>query len=148
MHHSQKKILNFNAKDIYHLVLDIEKYPLFLPYVSSARILSRETDCLIARLGVNFKGFNSSYISKVVMLPAGDFNKDLSEIKVNAIEGPFKYLENNWQFLPLSANETEVNFMLNFKFNNFLLEKAMGFIFAKAVSSMVNAFEQRAREVL
>lgn len=148
MHHSQKKVLNFNAKDIYSLVLDIEKYPLFLPYVSSAKILSKNENQLTARLGVNFKGFTSSYTSKVIMLPGGDFNKDLSEIKVNAIEGPFKYLENNWQFLPLSANETEVNFTLNFKFNNFLLEKAMGFIFAKAVSSMVNAFEQRAREVL
>ena len=86
MHHSQKKVLNFNAKDIYSLVLDIEKYPLFLPYVSSAKILSKNENQLTARLGVNFKGFTSSYTSKVIMLPGGDFNKDLSEIKVKWIK--------------------------------------------------------------
>jgi len=146
--HIQTKRLNFKAEDLYNLVLDIEKYPQFLPWIGDAKIISKNNTEIIAKLTADFKAFNSHYTSKVMLFPAKDFSKEISEIKVSCLEGPFKYLKNDWKFEPLKDGQgTNVHFFIDFQFNNFLLQKMMGVVFSKAVNSMMNAFEKRAGEL-
>lgn len=138
----QEKILNHAAKEIYDLVMDIEKYPEFLPWCKAAKIdkvISPEN--LHATLLINFKNFLESYTSNV----AHHKTTDGFEIKVEAIKGPFKKLINHWKIHHLEEEKCRVEFFIEFEFNSFLLGKMIGMIFEKATEKMMNAFEERAK---
>ena len=142
---NQTKNLPYSAKQIYDLVMDIEKYPQFLPWCRQARIIEViSTDNLRADLLINFKSLFEKYRSDVKYgtTSDGDYFVD-----VTAIEGPFKKLVNKWKFHDLKNDECQIEFFIEFEFNSFLLTKMIGAIFAKAAEKMMSAFETRAHEI-
>ena len=67
-------------------------------------------------------------------------------MKVRYEKGPFRYLNNQWEFLPHSQG-CEVDFFVDFEFHSRILQAAIGLVFNEAVRRMVGAFRKRAREV-
>jgi coenzyme Q-binding protein COQ10 len=65
-------------------------------------------------------------------------------IDVSYAEGPFRYLNNHWKFLPEGGHHTRVDFFVDFEFRSALLQKVIGVLFNEAVRRMVTAFEHRA----
>ncbi len=61
-------------------------------------------------------------------------------------KGPFRYLNNQWEFIPVPTG-TEVAFFVDFEFRSRLLQAAIGVVFNEAVRRMVNAFHRRARQI-
>lgn len=138
---SEKRILPHKAKKIYDLVMDIEKYPEFLPWCKQAKIIEVvSSNNLKADLLINFKNFFEKYRSDVKHGKA----QDDYFIDVVAIEGPFKKLENKWRIRDLENGKCEVEFFIDFEFNSIILSKLIGVIFEKATQKMMTAFEQRA----
>jgi coenzyme Q-binding protein COQ10 len=141
----QKKILNHSAKEIYELVIDIEKYPEFLPWCKAAKIIEvTSPQNLQADLLINFKNFFEKYRSNVTH---GQAAPTQYFIDVVAIEGPFKSLINNWKISEISAQKCEVDFFLEFEFNSIFLTKLLGNFFERAAEKMMNAFEERAAKI-
>lgn len=140
---TQSKILPYSAQDIYKLVMDIEKYPEFLPWCKQARIVEiiSETN-LHADLLVNFKNFFEKYRSDV---KHGQNSENGYFIDVIAIEGPFKKLINQWRIHGLESQKCQVDFFVDFEFNSFFLNKVVGPIFERAAIKMMTAFEERAQ---
>ena len=142
---TEKRILPFKAQQIYDLVIDIEKYPEFLPWCKQARIveiISKEN--LTADLLINFKSFFEKYRSDVKHGKKGDEYF----VDVVAIQGPFKNLTNKWKFKDLEDGKScEIEFFIEFEFNSFLLGKMMGPIFGRATQKMMSAFEARANDI-
>ncbi len=142
---TQIKTLPHSAKYIYELVMDIEKYPEFLPWCKQARIIETISDKnLRADLLVNFKSFFEKYTSDV---QHGKSDDGSYCINVAAIDGPFKNLVNQWKFREIKNNECEVEFFIEFEFNSIFLTKMIGTIFEKAAEKMMDAFEKRAKEL-
>jgi coenzyme Q-binding protein COQ10 len=143
---TEKKTLPYKAKQIYSLVMDIEKYPEFLPWCKQAKIIEVKSDeNLVADLLINFKNFFEKYRSDVKH--GIDENGDYF-VNVVAIEGPFKNLTNKWRFKKASDPiSCEIEFFIEFQFNSFILEKMFGSIFEKATQKMMLAFEERAKVV-
>jgi coenzyme Q-binding protein COQ10 len=140
---TEKKILPFKAQQIYQLVMDIEKYPEFLPWCKQAKIIEViSEENLTADLLINFKNFFEKYRSDVKhgMNENGAYFAD-----VVAIQGPFKHLTNRWRFKDISDSSCEIEFFIEFQFNSFLLEKMLGSIFEKSSRKMMLAFEERAK---
>ena len=142
---TQTKTLPHRASSMYELVLDIEKYPEFLPWCKGAKItkiISAEN--LEADLLINFKSFFEKYSSNVEHKK----NDDGSYlINVVVIRGPFKNLVNRWKFRDVGEKKCEVEFFIDFEFSSFLLTKMIGTIFEKAAEKMMDAFEKRATEL-
>jgi coenzyme Q-binding protein COQ10 len=142
---SEVKIINHSASDIYQLVMDIEKYPEFLPWCKKAKIIEiKNSENLVAELTINFKGFLESYTSDVVHKESSP-NQFL--VEVIAIKGPFKKLKNNWKISAVSEQQSRIEFFIDFEFNSFLLNKIISVIFEKAAQKMISAFEQRAADL-
>lgn len=142
---TQIKILPHSAHHMHDLVMDIEKYPEFLPWCKQARItqiLSQNN--LHADLLINFKNFLEKYSSNVIhgKTASGEYFVD-----VVAIKGPFKNLVNKWRFRDLEDGNCEVEFFIEFEFNSIFLTKMIGAIFEKAAEKMMSAFEKRAEEL-
>lgn len=140
--HKQTKISPYSAKQIYDLVADIEQYPLFIPWLSHASILSAKGQYLEARLDIQFKAIRTHYVSKVELME-GD-NDSPYIVDVGLLKGPFKKMVNHWEITPLEDGSCEIGFFVEFVFNSLLLDKAMGVVFNRAVQEMTGCFERRA----
>ena len=139
------KILPFSASKINDLIMDVEKYPEFLPWCKNARIIEViSKNNIHVDLMINFKGFLKKYRSDIT-----DLKDDKTyKIDVHAISGPFKRLYNHWRITEINDNEAEVEFYIDFEFNSKILTKIIGAIFERANEKIMSAFEKRARDVL
>lgn len=126
---------------MYAVVADVERYPEFLPWCISLRVLTRErrdsTDLLTAEMVVVYHGVRERYVSRVTMDPRS------RTIEAVHIEGPFDHLVNRWHFEPLKSG-CRIHFSIDFAFRNWLLSALAGVAFDRTVARMADAFVARA----
>ena len=140
--HSDSRTSPYSPAQLYAMVLDIEKYPEFLPWCRAARILERTPEYFIGELIVHFSHLTERYSSKVVGVPPTDSNE--GDIDVTLVKGPFSHLRNHWRFEPLPDGGCQIHFDVDFKFKSGLLEKLIGGVFTRAVEKMSASFMTRA----
>ena len=91
--HSETRHLPYTPEQLFELVADVARYDEFLPWVVAVRIRSSSESETVADLIVGFSAFKERFTSKVVKeRPDG--------ICVDYVEGPLKYLHNEWKFNP------------------------------------------------
>ena len=140
--HAEKRVLPYAPDKLFDLVADVEKYPEFLPWCLGARIRKREPELLIADLIIGFKMVRERFTSRVAL------DREKTRIDVTYTDGPFKYLNNHWIFLPETLPDGGegclIDFYVDFEFRSALLQKLISVLFNEAVRRMVGAFETRA----
>ena len=132
--------VNCSVEEMFDIVLDIEAYPLFLPWVAGATLLTKESGELTAELIADLAGSRHSFktIDRYV-------NNKLIEIRL--LEGPFRFLESIWTFDAMEDGSCKVHFSIEFEFRSMMLDLVASPIFSTACKSMVQAFEKRALEL-
>ena len=144
MKESKKEIeLNHTAIDLFNIVLDIEKYPDYIPWCSEINILEKKRNKIKANMIVNYKLFSQQKFTSDVTF---DLNKLL--IKTQYIEGPLKDLKTIWLFQPLEEKKSKIIFNIRFEFKNFVHQKLAELFFPLIEKKMVNSFILRASEIL
>jgi len=138
--HRETRQVPYPAELMYAVVSDVEKYPQFLPWVLALRILSRRENGLTAEMAVGYGALRERYTSDVKLDPA------IRRIDVTQIKGPFKTLENHWQFTP-QGEGCEIAFSILFEFKSRLLHSVAGAKFEKVMLKMADAFEARAKQI-
>ncbi len=136
--HAEKRIVPHTAQQMFDLVVDIEKYPEFLPWCNGARILKHKDETIVADVSVGYKFIRDTFTSRVTY-------KSPHRINVKYEKGPFRYLNNHWRFRDLKNGKCEIDFYIDFAFHNSLFQQPMKFFFNELVSIMINAFEARAK---
>ena len=136
--HAEKRHLPYTPEQLFDLVAGVDRYPEFLPWCKAARITKREGDTFYADLVIAFKVWRERFSSRVHLVPK-------SEIDVDYINGPFRYLNNQWLFDP-DPRGCKLSFWVDFEFRSRILQMAIGAVFDQAVRLMVNAFLKRARD--
>jgi coenzyme Q-binding protein COQ10 len=137
--HAERQIVPYTPEQLFDLVADVGAYPRFLPWCVASRVRSRTESQLIADLTIGFGPFRESFTSRVTL-------DRPHRVVVKYENGPFRYLNNQWEFLPHDGG-TEVEFFVDFEFRSRILQAAIGVVFNEAVRRMVNAFRKRARDV-
>ena len=135
------KIIPCKKNDLFKMILDIEKYPEFVPWCLSGKI-HRRVDMkdmleIEADLTVGKKFLNQTYISHVT------FYKYKDKFLVSNIDGPLKDLKNEWQIREIN-NQSEVNFKIDFEIENIFYSMIMKKSFDKGLKNIADAFEKRA----
>ena len=144
MKESKKEIeLNHTAIDLFNIVLDIEKYPDYIPWCSEINILEKKRNKIKANMIVNYKLFSEQKFTSDVTF---DLNKLL--IKTQYIEGPLKDLKTIWLFQSLEEKKSKVIFSIKFEFKNFVHQKLAELFFPLIEKRMVNSFILRASDIL
>ena len=130
---------------MFDLVSNIDEYKEFLPWCNDSKIISRDRfgdhEVVIADLEIGYDQFVYTYRSEVRLA------KDKSQINVKNLDGPFKYLTNEWKFADIDENNSEIEFMIDFELNLSLLDVLMKKFFNLAFQRMVSAFIDRAKEI-
>ena len=141
---SIKKIITCNKKNLIDMVLDIEKYPDFIPWCMEGKILEKKESKdfieIKADLRVGKKFINEVYSSLVL------YSKKEDKIIVTNIEGPLKYLKNEWKFKEIN-NNTQLEFSVDFELKNSFLNIIMKNSFNFGVNKIADAFEKRANDL-
>ena len=141
---SVKRLIECKKDDLIKLVLDIEKYPEFVPWCLDGKIHNRkESDDLIeikADLKVGKRFINETYTSLVL------FHKANDRISVTNIDGPLTHLKNEWKFKEIN-NSTQLEFDIDFELKNNILNAIMKRSFNFGLSRIADAFEKRALEI-
>ena len=126
------------------MVLDIEQYPQFVPWCLDSKIHKKnETEDFIeieADLKVGKKFINETYSSFVL------YSKNKNLITVSNINGPLKYLKNEWKFKEVN-NKTELDFNIDFELQNNFLNMIMKNYFNFGLNKITDAFEKRAIKI-
>ena len=142
---SVKRLIECEKKDLIELVLDIEKYPEFVPFCFDAKIYENKKDGelqkIIADLTIGKGPFKDTYKSDVA------FNKKTDTIYVKNIEGPLNHLTNNWTFTDKNNGITEVTFDIDFEIKNKFLNSLMVVSFQFGLEKIADAFQKRAEEL-
>jgi coenzyme Q-binding protein COQ10 len=138
---SVKRLIECQKDQLINLVLDIEKYPEFIPFCLDAHVFEKiEKDDLIsivADLTIGKGPFRDTYKSDV------KFNKKDNLIKVTNIGGPLNHLENTWRFSDHN-NGTEIYFDIDFEIENKFLNIVMDKSFQFGLDKIADAFQKRA----
>lgn len=137
--YAERKQVPYQPAQMFDLVADVGKYPQFLPWCVAARIRSHRGDEMVADLTIGFGPFRESFTSRVTL-------EQPERIHVRYENGPFRYLRNEWRFIPDGCG-TMIDFYVDFEFRSVILQKAIGAVFAEAVRRMVAAFLKRARDI-
>ena len=138
---SIKKKIPCSKEKLIKMVLDIEKYPDFVPWCLNGKIYSSvdngNTIEIIADLTIGKSFFNETYKSFVT------YNKKLNTILVKNIDGPLKHLENKWLFKEKGKN-SEINFSIDFELKSKILNLFITKSFDLGLKKIAEAFEKRA----
>ena len=138
---SIKKKIPCSKKDLIEMVLDIEKYPEFVPWCLEGKIHEKtdrgDTIQIKAELTIGKSFFKYTYKSLVI------YNKSKDSIYVTNIDGPLKHLENRW-FFKQDGDSSEVEFYVDFELKNKILNVLMIKSFNLGLKKIANAFEKRA----
>ena len=141
---SVTRFIERDKKTLIDFVLDIEKYPEFIPFCIDSKVYKKKEEKdsinIIADLTIGKRPFTDTYKSDV------RFYKINDHIHVTNIDGPLNYLENNWKFIE-KDNFTEVHFDVDFEIKNKFLNIIMAKSFQFGLNKIADAFQKRAESL-
>jgi coenzyme Q-binding protein COQ10 len=144
MRESKQEIeTSHKAVDLFKIVLDIEKYPQYIPWCSGIEILSKKNNEIKANMIVDYKFFPSQKFTSNVV-----FDLDKMSIRTTYIKGPLKDLATIWEFKKLKKNKSKILFKVKFEFKNFFHQKIAELFFPLVENKMIKSFIERADQTL
>ena len=141
---SIKKKIPCSKENLIKMVLDIEKYPEFVPWCIKGKIYTKNENGdkleITADLTIGKSFFNETFKSFVI------YEKSTDSIHVTNMAGPLKHLENKWFFKQIGEN-SEVDFHVDFELKNKILNMLMNKSFSAGLKKIADAFEKRAADL-
>ena len=135
--HAEQRILPYTPEQLFDLVVDVERYPEFLPWCSASRITKGEGDVFYADLMIGYKMIQETYGSKVTALRP-------DHIHVEYLSGPMRHLSNHWRFIEQEEGGCLIDFYVDLELRNTVFQHLLNTFFNEAIKKMVQAFEKRA----
>ena len=132
----------YSPEEMFKLVTDVARYPEFLPWCNSAKVLEEDEQGMTAEVGMSLGGFHKSFITR----NTHELNR---RVGMRLVKGPFSKLEGVWTFTPVGEDQRacRIDLKMDYGFSNKLLATLVGPVFDKIAASFVDAFVQRAEQV-
>lgn len=138
--HSETRRLPYAPEQMFDLVADVASYPEFLPWVSAARVRRVSATESSADLVIGFSGISEKFTSRIIKARP-------ERIRVEYVDGPLKFLRNDWTFVSDGAGGCMLGFCVDFAFRSRILDAVAGQVFDRALRHMIAAFEARAGQL-
>ncbi len=136
-----KKIIPCKKEQLIKMVLDIEKYPDFVPWCIEGKIYGKNESIDLITFNGDLKVgksiLNETFSSYV------SYHKETDKIIVTNLDGPLKHLKNEWHFKEIN-NSTQLEFFIDFELKNPILNGIMKKSFELGLNKIAKAFEERA----
>lgn len=118
---------------MFDLVNDVEAYPRRFPWCAGSEVLDRVESTLTARLDVRLAGITQSFTTCNTLESPG-------RIHMHLVDGPFRSLEGEWNFLALGDAGCKIMFALDFDYSGRFTAPALRRGFQNLADRMVDDF--------
>lgn len=125
------------AAQLFDLIEGAEHYPAFLPWCESAQIVTRNDELVSADLRVRFHGLSFEMRTR-------NPKRRPEFMEIHLERGPFRRFFGQWKLAQLGTIGCRIDFSLDWEFDSALMSHAASPLFAKAASTLVDAFVDRA----
>ena len=129
--HSRKKMFN--------LVDQVEDYPNFLPWCGKTEIIERTKKITKATILINYHNVKQSFTTQNVKIFP-------TKMDINLIDGPFKTLKGEWNFIEIEKDTCKIEFELQYEFSNYILEKLISPVFNMIANTFIDNFVAKANK--
>lgn len=133
-------LVMFTPPQMFDLVVDVERYCEFLPWVAGAQVHDKSEKNIVASLFMERAGIRQSFTTRNEMA-----RPDWMSLQL--VEGPFKRLEGMWTFTAIGTAGTRIVLEMKFEFANPLASMLFGRAFEQSVGELIDAFVARAKQV-
>jgi ribosome-associated toxin RatA of RatAB toxin-antitoxin module len=130
----------FTPEQMFDLVVDVERYRDFLPWVAGAEVHEKTGQDLLASLTMERAGIRQTFSTRNVL-------RRPASMSLQLVSGPFRQLDGLWTFTPIGTAGTRVDLVMKFEFANPLASMLFGRAFEQSIGELIDAFVARARQV-
>jgi len=131
-----------SAGAMFDLVADVEAYPQFVPLCERLVVRAQRQEgakrILVADMTIGYKLVRETFTSKVTL------DRPALVIRADYLDGPFRFMENRWTFVPAGEGDSDIGFHIAYEFKNRALALVMGTMFDRVFRTFSDAFETRA----
>jgi ribosome-associated toxin RatA of RatAB toxin-antitoxin module len=136
----REALLPYSNLAMYRLVNDVARYSEFLPWCHATEIVEKTDSLMRASIVIKKMGMSKSFSTNNILYPD-------EKIIMNLIDGPFKHLSGEWQFVSIQNMGCKVILELDFEFLPGLINLPFKKVFEPAANSMLQAFVMRAHQL-
>jgi ribosome-associated toxin RatA of RatAB toxin-antitoxin module len=133
-------LVTFSPEQMFDLVIDVERYPQFLPWVAAAELHQRSERDLLASMSMSRGGVTERFTTR------NEFDRP-AFMTMQLVEGPFRVLQGRWTFTPIGQAGTRVELGMRFEFANPVILMLFGKSFEQSCGQLIDAFIARARQI-
>jgi ribosome-associated toxin RatA of RatAB toxin-antitoxin module len=133
-------LVTFTPEQMFDLVIDVERYPEFLPWVAAAQLHERSEHDLVASMEMQRAGVHERFATR------NEFVRP-DYMTLRLLQGPFRTLDGRWSFTPIAASGTRVELEMRFEFANPVVSLLFGKAFEQSCNTLIDAFIARARSL-
>ncbi len=133
-------LVTFSPEQMFELVVDVKRYPQFLPWVVGAEVHEKSERSLLASMEMQRAGVRERFTTRNEMEPP-------AWMTLRLVEGPFRELEGRWSFAPIGQSGTRVELEMRFEFANPVVALLFGKAFEQSCGQLIDAFIARAKQV-
>lgn len=138
---SDSRIVPLPREKAYELMMDIEKYPSFIPFIRAARFTKRGKEESHARVSLGIAGIGFSYACKIVERPC-------DEIIIHATEGPFEHLRARLTFEDAGKGKTRISYEFESRFRSRRMNAVIDPVFNALLKNTLRDVEDYIRRKL
>lgn len=133
-------LVTFSPEQMFDLVIDVERYPEFLPWVASAELHERSSHDLLASMEMQRAGVRERFTTR------NSFDRP-GFMTLQLVQGPFRTLDGRWTFTPIAEAGTRIELEMRFEFANPVVSLLFGRAFEHSCNELIDAFIARARSM-
>jgi ribosome-associated toxin RatA of RatAB toxin-antitoxin module len=131
-------LVTFSPEQMFDLVIDVERYPEFLPWVAAAQLHEKSGHELLASMEMQRGGVRERFTTR------NTFDRP-AFMTLQLVQGPFRTLDGRWSFTPIGAAGTRIELEMRFEFANPVVSLLFGKAFEHSCGALIDAFIVRAR---
>ena len=136
----KKHALVFHSREkMFSLVDRVEDYPNFLPWCGKTKIIERTEKLTKATILINYHNVKQSFTTENVKIFP-------TKMHINLIDGPFKKLKGEWNFIEIEKDTCKIEFELQYEFSNYILDKLISPVFNMIANTFIDNFVAKANK--
>ena len=128
-----------NKEKMFTLVDRVEDYPNFLPWCSKTEVIKRSEKITKATILINYHNVKQSFTTENVKIFPTKMN-------INLVDGPFKTLKGEWNFIEIEKDTCKIEFELQYEFSNHILGKLISPVFNMIANTFIDNFVAKANK--
>jgi coenzyme Q-binding protein COQ10 len=136
--YTERQRLKYTPPQLFDLIVDVERYPEFMPWIVDSRVRQRVDNVMNTELTVGAGPLRKRF-STIAVLDRPH------RIDITSRDSMFERFEMHWILQTAGEGETNVEYRLDFNFSSRVLQTLVTAVFARQATATVAAFKRRAQ---